>query len=270
MSLLDGIIGCWSPSVTGAGYTLPDLVGGNHGTLLNMDASDWTGVSLRGVSGKVLDFDGVDDVVACTAPSRRLLMETGTTPWTVSMWVNKRGVPSSYGSLVGSWKATSVNGWVINIRTDGTLGFGTLSVGGSGGMYARTSATLANGWQHLMVVYYGFRDAARGNVSGQVFINGAQVAVSQVAGGIIGALTSPQFSIGGSYDASLSNDVQIGEVAVFYGNKTSVDSRQIYTAGNGALSRALSQSRRRVYSITGPAFRAAWATRATTIAGVLR
>ncbi len=53
-----GLVGAWCPSIAGNGLLLPDLSGyGNHGTLQNMDASDWVGTD----KGRALDFDGSDD-----------------------------------------------------------------------------------------------------------------------------------------------------------------------------------------------------------------
>ena len=61
-NLRDGLVGAWCPSVAGNGLLLPDLSGyGNHGTLTNMDASDWVGAD----RGRALDFDGVDDYASC-------------------------------------------------------------------------------------------------------------------------------------------------------------------------------------------------------------
>jgi hypothetical protein len=48
---------------------------------------------------------------------------------------------------------------------------------------------------------------------------------------------------------------------------TAAEIKALYQAGPGDW---LKRNRRRVYSIPAPAFKAAWATRATTIAGVLR
>lgn len=60
MALLDGIVGCWSPSLGATGYRLMDRTPcDNHGTLTNMDAgTDWVAKPPRGLC---LDYDGVND-----------------------------------------------------------------------------------------------------------------------------------------------------------------------------------------------------------------
>ena len=267
MALLDNIIGCWSPSVRGSGYLLPDLAGGgNHCVLTNMTADDWVPVSLAGASGKALDFDGVNDVAACAKPSQRLLM-TPTTPWTVSAWLNPRLAPSGVPCLVGTWHiSTNVSGWLIGLRPDGTLGFGALIEAGSSGLYSRTSTALAAKWQHVVVVYYGEVRTAN-NIVGEVYIDGVAVSIAALAAGSFATCTSPQFSIGGNYDGNGSNSVQIGEVAVFLGNKTPVEARELYRRGNGGIGRVLTgQSRRPVYG-AAPSFKAAWALRRSQIIG---
>ena len=267
MALLDNIIGCWSPSVRGGGYLLPDLAGGgNHCALTNMTANDWTPVAISGVSGQALDFDGVNDVAACAKPSQRLLM-TPTTPWTVSVWLNPRVTPSGFPCLVGTWHiSTNVSGWLIGLRPDGTLGFGALFPAGVGGLYSRTSTALAAKWQHVVVVYYG--EARIGsNIVGEVYIDGVSVNITAVASNTFSAYTSPQFSIGGNYDGNGSNDIQIGEVAVFFGNKTPSEARELYRRGNGGIGRVLTgQSRRPVYGAAS-SFKPAWALRRSQIIG---
>jgi len=58
--LWDGLVGCWSPSLGNTGLQLRDQVRGNHGTLTNMDGSNWV-VTENGYS---LEFDGVSEEVA--------------------------------------------------------------------------------------------------------------------------------------------------------------------------------------------------------------
>jgi len=76
-----GLVGAWCPSVAGNGLLLPDLSGrGNHGTLTNMDASDWVGTD----KGRALDFDGVDDEIVLRSGY------TVTNAFAVLCWIDKR------------------------------------------------------------------------------------------------------------------------------------------------------------------------------------
>ena len=67
MSLLDGLVGAWVPSLGATAGTLLDRSAhGSHGTLTNMDASDWemttTGRAIRAAGGQEFiesDFSGL-------------------------------------------------------------------------------------------------------------------------------------------------------------------------------------------------------------------
>ena len=79
-SLKQGLVGAWIPSISGSGLLLPDLSGrGNHGTLTNMDASDWVSSEY----GRALDFDGSNDYVSI--PDSNQLDVTG--PVSLAIWV---------------------------------------------------------------------------------------------------------------------------------------------------------------------------------------
>ena len=61
----------------GAGQTVRDIVGGNDGTLTNMDpASDWV--------GGALDFDGSNDIIV---PSSNFVDVPGNN-FSFSVWIN--------------------------------------------------------------------------------------------------------------------------------------------------------------------------------------
>jgi hypothetical protein len=64
-SIRQGLIRAWCPSLGASGLTLIDRSGQNaHGTLTNMAGQDnWQASG----SGVALNFDGVNDYVACGA-----------------------------------------------------------------------------------------------------------------------------------------------------------------------------------------------------------
>jgi len=118
-----GLVGAWCPSVAGNGLLLPDLSGyGNHGTLTNIDASDWVGTD----KGRALDFDGVDDFVNCGT-----VVATGSR-FTASGWLNVGNDDGAFiaKSLLGAF----VNRWWIIINRNEAVGIyeaGTISIAGT-------------------------------------------------------------------------------------------------------------------------------------------
>ena len=229
MPLLDGIIGCWSPSVRGSGYLLPDLSGrGNHGTLTNMDAgTDWPGAAVRGVSGRVLDFDGSDDYV--TFPNVAAL---NVTDWilTVSLWVNVRSVVAFPYFLAKSTGGSSIQ-YALALNNNQQR----FAVGGT---FINASFTPTfNQWYHLVGTCDGtnmvtYRD---GRSVGTNTRTGTQTTTNPLE---MGRLNSLNYTV----------DAQVGEFAFFRRALTATEVMDIYRSGNGAIGRQLTgQTRRRVY-----------------------
>ena len=79
----DGLIACWDAgnrrSYPGAGTTWTDVVGGNEGTLENMDTGGFDSQK-----GGVIEFDGTDEYV--DTGSNQILPD-GRNPFTISIWV---------------------------------------------------------------------------------------------------------------------------------------------------------------------------------------
>ena len=257
MALLDNIIGCWSPSVRGSGYLLPDLSGrGNHGILTNMDAgTDWPGAAVRGVHGRVLDFDGTDDYVARTSPQFELV-----SPFTVSVWY-RPVIRRLYGGIVSTFNAFSelaTSGWIIYDGSGGNNGAMGLILGG---VICNTASgnSVLNEWQQYVAV---FRQGAA-----KLYRNGAQQALSATNLGAASYTGTTQLKIGSYTTASGRNSCQIGEVAIYNGELTQPDAVELYRRGNGAIGRMLTgQTRRTVYG-SGLRFQPAWVTRRSQIIG---
>ena len=102
LRLTQGMVGYWSPVLTGAtGLQLLDLSGeNNHVTLTNMDApTDWVDAQV----GKVVDFDGVNDYA--TATIQTLNLQTQSVSF--SFWnQNSSGTTGVYASLASSTSGT--------------------------------------------------------------------------------------------------------------------------------------------------------------------
>ena len=231
MPLLDGIVGCWSPSVRGSGYLLPDLSGrGNHGTLTNMDAgTDWPGAAVRGVHGRVLDYDGVNDRLNCGQSGGNL---TETLPFSVTAWAIARTVGANRGLI----SRDQTSPFPFSIRFDGDARLGILTDGAA--IIGPTITT--NQW-----FFYCATFATNRRI---IYLNGTS-RVDSGTGYTISA-NNDQLSIGSDFVPASDRcwDGQIGEIAIFQRALTASEIMDIYRSGNGAIGRQLTgQTRRRVY-----------------------
>lgn len=250
MSLTDGIVGCWSPSVRGSGYLLPDLSGrGNHGVLTNMDAgTDWPPAAVRGSHGRVLDFDGTNDRVECGSAWSTLQR------FTLTMWWNQRA--SGLYAIAGAAN-NSLNRANFYIRPGINSGFT-----GSGGVFRETPfPSLTTGVWSLCVTSYD------GSVL-RHYLNGV-LAASVTFNTIVETDASTRFAIGrnGAYAGQYGNGLG-GEVAIYNRTLTSPEVAELYRQGNGAIGRQLTgQTRRRVYGFVPAGFKPYWARRQNQIIG---
>lgn len=234
MSLTDGIIGCWSPSVRGSGYLLPDLSGrGNHGTLTNMDAgTDWPGAAVRGVHGRVLDYDGTNDFVNCGQRGGDL---TESIPFSVSAWAYARAF-NLYSALV-SRDQSSPFAFAMRVGS----GFPSILTDGASVQAGSSVASLV--WIHYCAVL---------STSRRVFYIDGKAVIDSTASYTITANNEP-LSIGTDYLAASDRcwNGQIGETTIFNRALTQAEVMDIYRSGNGAIGRQLTgQTRRRVYGFT--------------------
>ena len=248
MALTDGIIGCWSPSVRGSGYLLPDLSGrGNHGTLTNMDAgTDWPGATVRGVSGRVLDFDGTNDYVTAGINGLRSL-----TSVTLSVWAN---ITSTSQAMFVNARSTNT---IFNFFVFG----GSISLRGGSATAVLVSAPsgTTNNWRHFLAT---IRDT-----TGTIYYDGGSLAsgtVTAIGASPTGLDIGAYSDFGGGYYLA----GQLGEVAIYNRALTQPEVLELYRSGNGAIGRQLTgQTRRRVYGFVPAGFRAYWARRQNQIIG---
>jgi hypothetical protein len=250
MALTDNIIGCWSPSVRGSGYLLPDLSGrGNHGVLTNMDAgTDWPAAAVRGVSGRVLDFDGVNDHVVIPSNGIRF-----TGPQYVSMWlwfdtitVANRPQVFSLGDFTGQFVTQLAAGFNIigSGGSEGTSRFAVNAYDGSFSNWGRaytgeSFGSRLNEWIHFCFGHNG--------TTWQIFVNGVLDTIVDQATGPRAMITTESLYLGGG-PSSRFHGGRIGETVFFQRVVTSAEAREIYRQGNGAIGQQLTgQTRRRVY-----------------------
>jgi len=260
MSIRDGLVGAWCPSLGPSGYTLLDRSGrGRHGALTNMDAaSDW--VSAPG--GWALDFDGVNDYVVLDSQSNLM-----SNPLTLSGWLltsttnNRQAVVASVtaGGARANWVVT------VNFSNAGKLNFWQ----GAYGPFLDSATVVNTGeWIHWAVTREPNGLTSHMYIDGRLDASGTSGLLPQTEGGIYGPQITAIGRTGGFNGYYMAQ--QCADLGIWHRTLTAPEVGALYRAGQGGLGRLLTQRRRRVYLTTGPAFKAAWATRATTIAGVLR
>ena len=91
----DGLVACWDAanrrSYPGAGTTWTDVVGGNEGTLENMDTGGFDSQK-----GGVIEFDGTDESVD---PGSNLILPDGRNPFTISLWLKPESGGNDWSQL---------------------------------------------------------------------------------------------------------------------------------------------------------------------------
>ena len=260
MALTDGIIGCWSPSVRGSGYLLPDLSGrANHGVLTNMDAgTDWTAAAVRGVHGRVLDYDGTNDYTDCGLRLNAAMIDK----LTISMWCIFR-TRSSVNTPISNLNAGANNGFALEMgRTANKLTW--LQNGAS--VDATSTGSIADAdWHHVVVT----RDGVAGSWTITFAIDGV-TSTHTTAANPAAASSNGILAIGryGSFSGGFNFNGQIGEVTIYQRALPGAEIRDLYRQGNGAIGRQLTgQTRRRVYGFVPAGFRPYWARRQNQIIG---
>jgi hypothetical protein len=244
MSLTDGLIGAWVPSLgPTAGILLDRSAYSNHGTLTNMDpATDW-----QASGGWSLEFAGTDTAGGNASQNRVALpRDYGVDVLTFSAWVRPKTL-SKRGICTSATDYTRPR-FAITLLTTGQLEVYR-------GSNTTSTATLTTArWQHISVASDG--------VTTTFYLDGE---FSNSASQSISVPLQAQFMLGNNFWGAF--DGYIDDVLIHNRVITSRENKLLATRRGIAFHR----KRRRVYSIpAGPAFKAVWATRATTIAGVLQ
>lgn len=260
-SLSRNLRGNWCPMLQYGGLVLRDQTRfKNHGTLTNMDvSSDWIMSRIRGRSGRVLDFDGIDDRVSATVPT------VGVTSLSISAWV-------FFGSIPGAGSAAEIFGkWGNNAAFDSTDAF-VLSVGNSqglrffiggpnAGVTTGSAAVTTNVWYHVAAVWSQ-------NI-GRIFVDGVQQASGTITSSTMNSAATIETRIGRSTSAT-SIDValtgRVADVGLWLNRGLAVaEIRELYRLGPGWYQPQL--PRRIPYSEQQAGFRAYWARQQSQIIG---
>lgn len=239
-----GLAGAWVPSLGVTGETLRDVSGhGNNGTLTNMDAAtDWQASG----GGWCLDFDGSNDFVIVGDH------QWSATPNTIALWVRPSATGANQFLFDGSTSSSLGFGVSIRITNTATVRYWSYNANFN---VTSTATVSAGNWYHLTGSFDG--------ATSRVFING--VLAGSQTGDSLNSVTG-SYTIGSSQALGGPTNGKIDDVRFFQRALTPAEIKTLATKRGVGLQR----TRRRVYSIPGPAFKAAWAARATTIAGVLQ
>ena len=190
-SLKQGLVGCWIPSVSGSGNTLPDVSGyGNHGTLTNMSPDDW----VSGQYGRALDFDGVNDFL----DYGRCDQLSGLGVLSCSFWCYPKSANEMYGLIrynttiaIGSERRADYFG----IQATGGVLYPMcyFSVAGNPFFFQSFTSTslpvAQNTWSHV-----AFSVNLAGNTA-TIAVNGVSIAGTRTSGGTPPTATAAQGTV---------------------------------------------------------------------------
>jgi hypothetical protein len=188
----DGLVFCLDAgnkkSYPGTGTTWTDTVGGNNGTLTNMDASNFSGDN-RGV----FSFDGSNESINMPADSI-----TPPLPLSVSFWIYFN-VSGSWARVFGSSSGSSTyRGFWVQKNTSNQI---SMSYGDNLGTNRRTKATTQsvdiNKWINVVGIMRGATDM-------DIYVDGINYAGSYSGSG-------------GSLDYGTGGYPSIGKILIYYG-----------------------------------------------------
>ena len=233
MALLDGIIGCWSPSLGATGYRLIDRsLYKNHGTLTNMDAgTDWVASPV----GVVLDFDATNDYIAIGSPQSI----SGAYPrMTKNLWVMVR--------------QTAVQKYLFaDFNAGGTASRLSISHDTKFKAFQNTATALTgtttlttNRW-YMVTVTRNDGTGAGGTGSMILYVNGIAEASTTYS------YTSPALQASGEQLARSNAmygdhpNAQIGEASMWQRDLSPVEVSLLFKARNGWIGRELTGVNRR-------------------------
>jgi hypothetical protein len=248
MSLTDGLIGAWVPALgSTAGVLLDRSAYSNHGTLqVQTPAETWQASRY----GPVMFFGATDNNRKVVAQTSETINAAATARWSWCLWLKPVGAQyfAPYYHAIGSYRFTTYQGHCSMYYAGQELSRATSAWSN----YGKT-----NDWNFISLNWLGS--------TSEWFINGVQISTSNIANITSGGSV---ITIGLREDNFGETPHQNAELTWRKRTLAGAEWRQLYQLGPGGW---LARKRRRVYSIpAGPAFKAAWATRATTIAGVLQ
>lgn len=238
-----GAVGYWCPMLATTGLRLYDRSGrGNHGTLTNMvPASDWVTAKVRNTSGRVLDFDGSDDLVI-GSPNYSVGGQFSFFAWlnlassTGFHWVaGKTDFGQNKRSWHFYWSATNTR-WELGTSATGA----TASIC----LYSATDTIVTGSWMHIGFVYNA---SAAAGARVRFFKNGSEITTTAITEASIVPLVNdvPIAFSGSRSNGTYSNyfQGQSAEYAIWNRTLTVPEIRRLYQLGPGWFGRR--EARRR-------------------------
>ena len=254
--LWQGLRLCWSASLGQTGDTLQTAVGTTTGTFSGATAAS---IWQRRLGRLCLDFDGVDDEALISGNKRYRLGNR----WTMSIWWRTDQASLSTGDPIitsSGYYDAGDGAFVFRPSSTTNIQFASYSSGGTNLEFLSTCPvpTIGQGWHQTVLHCDG--STLRVQHDGKQL--SSTISHTKQINDLQQGLRLSDDHNNGKVDGS------IAETAFWSRDLTQPERMQLWLSGPGEW---LARKRRRVYSIpAGPAFKAAWATRATTIAGVLR
>jgi hypothetical protein len=227
-----GLISYWPEDTsTTSGSTSNDIIGANNGTNTAI-------TSTTGEIAQAYVFNGTTSKV--TVPTASNINFTGTTPFSVALWVNAGAfVSNGFQSIIGNINSAGLTGWEISLPTTATpppatntvyqVVLGNTFPTNIVQVTSPVGSAVAGVAQHFVLTYTGNQ-----NASGMiVYINGSPVTLSIVNNNLTLSTVSPaNITLGNSSRAAPNpylgwlDDVRIYNRVLSAGEVTS-----IYNAG---------------------------------------
>ena len=208
----------------------------NHGTLTNMEPTDWVWDST--LNRFALDFDNSNDLVSGSGS-----LIYGTAPFTISAWVNARSLGTDYVACKATGASTLT--WIWYWIADGSLQY---KAGTSLLNYSAAAVMTTGSWIHVCVTDLGTATAAGINQ----FKNGILLAPAT-------ALDSARWSdavtnlltVGNRSDAARAIDGRIADFCMWSRILSTSEISALADPSNVMLSGLLVPPRRRLWAVSG-------------------
>lgn len=234
MAMLDGLIGCWSPSLGASGYTLLDRSKkSQHASFQNFSSQPFR-ASPKGVAASFASAS--TNRALCGVP-----VLSGTGDFTIAAWVNPLSVSGTVNEfyIAGNYGASNLTGVEIN-GYNGKFG----CYCSSGATFFSTVTFTAGVWTHVCATRVG------GTVS--LYLNGVFDSSATRAGSIG---TSRNWCIGNGPDYTAGWGGSVTEVAAWSRGITAGEVRELFRLDSGWIGRELTGVNKRRRVVKGPSLR---------------
>jgi len=232
--LSDSLVSWWSFN-EGTGTDAKDMWEGNNGTLTNFDFDDDSGWRSGGdcVSGKCLEFDGINDYVNCGNNASLKNMGSAVT---VEAWAKYSGYGDdgqSYSVIIGKGTSGTPQPWTFLLENPGNKIRFRVTAGNVDANAQDSIAHELNRWYYFVGTYDGnnikiYKDGVRVGITPRT----GTIAINDVTAKI-GTFTGPSYNFNGFLD----------EVRIYNSAATITQIQSQYLAGldkllsNGAISK---------------------------------